>query len=236
MNTHMLARASIVAAVAVAGLAATDTTVEAATTYRVVGTGDSILAVAYHHSGPGGTILTDDAWINMEHGRQPYVAGMSGQASTASIWPLVLSRSQPGGFIIIQDNGLGTSPDAWRALIQRMVDETPNDRCLVFVPPVFHWAFNAAHHNTTSVYAKILDEVLIGSAKTGQCYRTVPWRPTVLNDTTYVCDPDTTPVRGFAMPDDLVNPQPSRCDGQHPSHRGQTWLRRAITTITGFSV
>jgi hypothetical protein len=51
-----------------------------------------------------------------------------------------------------------------------------------------------------------------------------------------VCDPDTTPVRGFAMPDDLVNPQPSRCDGQHPSHRGQTWLRRTITAITGLEV
>jgi hypothetical protein len=205
----------------------------AATTYRIVGTGDSILAVTYGIQAPGGTILTDDIWLNMEHGRQPYVAGMAGWASTASIWPLVLSRSQPGGYIIIQDNGLGTSNSAWRALIQRMVDETPNDRTIVFIPPVFHWWFNAAHHNTTSVYNQLLNEVLSG---TDQPYITIPWRPTVLNDMSYVCDLDTTPVRGFAMPADVENHQPSRCDGQHPSHRGQTWLRRSIDSITLSSI
>lgn len=233
MRTRLTALAALTI---LAGVAAFDSDqVEAATTYHVVGTGDSILAVAYNIQAPGGAILTADTWINVEHGRQPYVAGMSGQASTNSIWPLVLSRSEPGGFIIIQDNGLGTSPDAWRSLIQRMVDETPNDRCLVFIPPVFHWAFNAAHHNTTSVYANILDEVVIAAAKTGQCYITIPWRTVVLNDASYVCDPDTPPVRGAAMPADVENHQPSRCDGQHPSHRGQTWLRRAITTYTGFT-
>jgi hypothetical protein len=116
--------------------------------------------------------------------------------------------------------------------MQRIVDETPNDRCLVFIPPVFHWWFNSQLHNETSTYARILDTVAVEAGKGGQCYYTIPWRPTALNDKTYVCDADVPPVVGFAMPADVENHQPSRCDGQHPSRRGQTWLARALAAAT----
>ncbi len=220
------------AAVLAATLAATDNTAHAAT-WPVVGTGDSILGVALDIEAPGGAILTDRAWINIEYGRQPYTAGMSGQASTASIWPLVLARSQPGGWIIIQDNGLGTSQTAWRALLERIVDETPNDRCLLVVPPVFHWWFNAQYHYDTTAYAQTLAEVTVAAGRGGQCYRTVPWRTAVLADRSLVCDSEAPPVRGLALAPDVENHLPSRCDGQHPSRRGQLWLRRAVESYVG---
>jgi hypothetical protein len=224
--------AAILAAATIAG-AVNHADAQTPKTFPVVGTGDSILGVALDLAAPAGTILTDAAWINVEYGRQPYVAGMNGQASTASIWPLVLSRSQPGGWIIIQDNGLGTSQTAWRTLIQRIVDDTPNDRCLLFVPPVFHWWFNAQHHYATTGYAEALRDITVEAGRGGQCYYTVPWRTAVLGDMTLVCDADVPPVRGLAMPADVENHLPSRCDGQHPSRRGATWLRRAIETQTG---
>lgn len=227
-----LAAAAAIAATLTAGVYADH--VAAADTFRVVGTGDSILAMVSSIDivAPGGAKSTADTWINVEYGRQPYVAGMIGH-STSSIWPLVLSRSQPGGFIIVQDNGLGTSPDNWRRLIQRIVDETPNDRTLVFIQPVFHWWFNSTYHNATTVYAQIMGEVAYNAGQAGQPYRIIPWRTTVLNDITMVCDADVPPVRGMEMPADVRNHQPSRCDGQHPSKRGAIWLARAINDIVG---
>jgi hypothetical protein len=230
----MFKRYAAAAITAVAMFATAPTSEAATTTYRIVGTGDSILALATNIDilPPGGAVLTADTWINVEYGRQPYVAGMIGH-STSSIWPLVLSRSQPGGYIIIQDNGLGTSYDGWRNLMQRIVDETPNDRTLVFIPPVFHWWFNPKYHNDTTRYAEIMGEVAYTAGQQGQPYRIIPWRTAALNDMSLVCDSAAPPVRGAAMPPDVENHQPSRCDGQHPSQRGQLWLARALINITG---
>ena len=113
--------------------------------FRVVGTGDSILVLAYGVPLPGGVVNSSTWWIDVECGRDAYTAGMSGRASIASIWPLVLSRSVPGGWIIIQDNALGVSDFGWRSLMRRIVDETPNDRCLLGVLPVFRSDVNVVN-------------------------------------------------------------------------------------------
>jgi hypothetical protein len=224
-----------VAVVALGAATFAPSSADASTTYRVVGTGDSILAMitGVDILAPGGALLTADTWVHVEYGRQPYVAGMLGH-STASIWPLVLSRSQPGGWIIIQDNGLGTSFPDWERLMRRIVDDTPNDRCLLFVPPVFHPAFNPDLATATATYAQIQASVAREAGMGGQCYRTIPWNVTALADQSYVCDPGVTPVLGFAMPADVENHQPSRCDGQHPSRRGQVWLGRWIGATVGW--
>lgn len=178
------------------------------TTWRIVGSGDSILAMTLGKPAPGGALLTSQAWINTEHGRNAWTAGMANQASLASIWPLVLARSQRNGFIVIQDNGLGVSDSAWTILLQRIVDETPDDRTLVFILPCFHWLWNAQYHNQTTVRRRIMSNI----ATQHRRRVVIDWSKAVLGDRTMVYD------------------------GQHPSARGRIWLQRALRGYTGLAV
>jgi hypothetical protein len=74
---------AVIVVVAVAGVVVARHPVAAAT-YRVTGTGDSILGLAYGVPAPGGTVTTTGRWLNLEYGRNAFTAGMSGSASTAS--------------------------------------------------------------------------------------------------------------------------------------------------------
>jgi hypothetical protein len=135
----MLIRATL-AALALTAIAATPVNAAAPVTFRVVGTGDSILAMAYGVPAPGGvTIPRPGTWVQVEYGRNAYTAGMLGTAgsSTKSIALLAISRSQSGGWIIVQDNGLGVSDTAWRTLMRDIVAAAPDDRCLVGVLPAY---------------------------------------------------------------------------------------------------
>jgi hypothetical protein len=170
-----------------------------AATFHVAGTGDSILAIAY--SG----IAAPDRWIDVEQGRQPYIAGMQGRASTSTIWPWVLRNSQPGGWVIIQDNGALTSDADWRALMRRIVTELPNDRCLLFVLPAFHPAWSRAANLDASRRANIM----VGEAAAQPCHDFVRWNQAVAADSTLVYD------------------------GQHPSAKGARWLAATINSIVG---
>lgn len=125
----------VIAVLVLLGTVAIPNSTEAQDNWRVVATGDSILAMTYEIDAPGGVILTTDRWMNMEYGRNAYTAGMIPQASTASIWPLMLQRSQAGGWIIIQDNAIDVSLFGWQALMQKIADETPDDRCLLGILP-----------------------------------------------------------------------------------------------------
>ena len=175
-------------------------------TYRVVGTGDSILSMTLGFAPPGGVCHTEEqTWVDTEYGRNPYTAGMAGRASTASIWPLVLDRSRYGGWIIIQDNGVGCPDSLWERLIQQIVDETPDDRCLMFIPPVFHPDWNATH----AAHAAARAAVMVAIATEQPVRSTIPWHVAVSNDATLVTD------------------------GQHPSTSGKIWLRRHIERFVG---
>jgi hypothetical protein len=198
--------ARIAALVATLAIAPTTVGVHAqADRYQVVGTGDSILAKVLKVRSAGGWILTADRWIDLEYGRAPYVAGLQERASTASLWPLLLGRSQPDGWIIIQDNSLGASDYGWEALMGRIVDETPDDRCLLFIPPVFHPAWRP--DLTALMQQRTL--ILLREAVRQPCRAIIPWDRTVLADASMVTD------------------------GQHPSLRGQIWLTRAIDAAIG---
>jgi hypothetical protein len=177
-------------------------------TWRVVGSGDSILGMTLGRPAPGTAALTDDYWIDVEYGRNAYTAGLGGRASHESIWDLVLSRSQPGGFIIIQDNGLGVSDGAWEILVERIVRTTPDDRTVVFILPVFHWMWSREYHIETTVRRNIMKSIAVQQPK--RCV--IDWSKAVLGDRTMVYD------------------------GQHPSARGKIWLRRALKACTGIGV
>jgi hypothetical protein len=177
-------------------------------TWRVVGTGDSILGMALGRPSPGGALLTDDYWIHAEYGRNAYTAGLLNSHSHESIYDLVLARSQPRGFIIVEDNGLGVTDHGWRVLLERIVRDTPTDRKIIFILPVFHWLWRADLHNETTIRRRIMLEV----AATRQNRQIIDWSKAVLGDRTMVTD------------------------GQHPSARGKIWLQRAIRCYTGISL
>jgi hypothetical protein len=107
--------------------------------------------------------------LNLEYGRNAYTAGMSGSASTASAAMLAIARSQPNGWIVIQDNALGVSDYGWRALMRRIVDVAPDDRCLVGVLP----AFRAEVHAVYAAQARARASIMAAEFKRQPCRRFV---------------------------------------------------------------
>ena len=204
-------RKFILAALFAAGIITTPQITEASTmaTYRVVHTGDSISALAW---GIPSTPVAGAAWVsgteewrNLEYGRDAYTVGLEGWASTNSIWPLIRDRSEPGGFIVVQDNGLSTTDTQWRTLMERIRNETPSDRTLIVVLPGYRWDKNSTHYQTLVTRAKIMKEVL------GQ-------HPSVV----------------FIHLDQYMRRNPNNFpDGQHPNTAGAAWLRAQIDAWTG---
>jgi len=164
-------------------------------TYNVSGTGDSILFMtADQLDAPG-------RWIDTERGRQPYIPGQQNRYSTEDIWPLVLAHSKPGGWIVIQDNAAQTSDDAWRKLVQRIVWNTPNDRCLLGVLPVFLASESPlpdAAERQADAFRKA--RIMRRAFAFQPCHRLVEW-----------------PAAVRAKPGLVF-------DGQHPSADGVAWL------------
>jgi hypothetical protein len=151
-------RAALVALAALSSLLAVSAATQAATTYRVTGTGDSILGLAYGVPAPGGTVTSSGRWLTLEYGRNAYTVGMAGTASTASAALLAIARSQSGGSIIVQDNALGVSDYGWRALMRRIVDTAPDDRCLIGVLPAYRADIHAVYAAQLRARASIMAE------------------------------------------------------------------------------
>ena len=197
MKRHL---AAAVLSVAAWGVAATDTPAHAAT-YRVVGTGDSILSTARDY------VLAPGRWVDVEPGRNAYTAGLQGRHSTSSIWPHLLAMSQRGGWVIIQDNGLGVTLEDWRALLDRIVRELPDDRCLLGVLPIFHPAWPDGEKWYDTVWAA--NREMVRAFQVQPCMRLVRWDLAVLADSSLVYD------------------------GQHPTEAGAQWLGAAIDAEIG---
>jgi hypothetical protein len=155
--------------------------------------------------GPGEVVNSSGRWLDLEHGRNAYTAGMAGRASTASIWPLLLARSMPGGWVVIQDNALGVSDFGWRALMRRIVDALPNDRCLLGVPPGYRADANATYAADAARRATIM----------GQEFQRQPCRAFVFLNTYLRANPQRFP------------------DGQHPDSTAQLWIRSRIAAWVG---
>lgn len=178
----------------------------APTTYHVVGTGDSILAMAYGIPAPAGVITRNRSWVNVEYGRNAYTAGMLGSAgsSTKSVALLAISRSQPSGWIIVQDNGLGVSDAGWRALMYDIVAATPDDRCLLGVLPAFRADVNPTWAALTRARGVVMAEAF-----------------------------RTHPCRRFVYMADIIAKHPNDfTDGQHPrTAAAQLAIRTAVGVL-----
>lgn len=173
-------------------------------TYPVVGTGDSILAMAYGVAWPAGVISRGGAWVNVEYGRNAYSAGQAGASSTRSVALLAIERSQPGGWIIVQDNALGVSDWAWRELMREIVVKTPDDRCLLGVLPAFRADVNPIYAAQTRARAVVMGEEF----KKQPCRRFV-YMASIMNQ----------------YPDDFT-------DGQHPmTADAQRAIRGAVGVL-----
>jgi hypothetical protein len=178
-----------VAAASLVGFAPRAADVDAATQYRVVGTGDSILFLAAREiAGPG-------RWFDLEQGRQAYIAGNMGRGSTASIWPTILRASKPGGWIVVQDNGAQVSDADWRTLMRGIVyDVNRTGRCLALVLPVFHPNWSQSAH-TDSVHKR---DIMLQEGGRANCRGWVNWHAAVMNDPGLVYDGQHPSVRGRA--------------------------------------
>lgn len=196
MNRRIiLAAATALAALALASPA------EAATSYRVTGTGDSIL----HLTRAAGGLTRADRWLDTEQGRDALTPGNQGRMSTTQAFAAALAVSQPNGWIIVQDNGAHATDAQWRSMLRTMVANTPNDRCLLAVLPVFHpnWSPVAAENAARKA------NIMVQEFNVQPCHQYVRWNQAVMANPGLVYD------------------------GQHPSSAGITWLTRTINSVVG---
>lgn len=183
--------------------------VSAVDTFRVTHTGDSISAMAFGFlNGPGGVTVTDDVYRNMNHGRRAYVAGQTMPHSNGSTWSIAvlnISRTAPGGWVVIQDNSIDATSDwEWTKLMTDIEALTPHDVCLLGVLPGFRADVNATHAATAARRATIM----------GQIFQQHPCRRFVFLNQYMVEHPEQFP------------------DGQHPNVTAQTWIRGQIIGST----
>lgn len=199
------AAAAGIAALALVGLPLLPRAVDAGPeTYRVVITGDSIFDDAHL------ALIAPDRWIDTERGRDPYLVGQQGRHSTSSILPELVARSQPDGWVVIQDNGARTTNPDWRRLMREIVAAVPDDRCLAGVLPVY-WPVGASNGNTS--YDAQLTKMIIMIEEFAQqpCHAYIGWHVAVSRDPLLLRD------------------------AQHPSAAGVTWLANATGLVTATS-
>jgi hypothetical protein len=178
----------------------------AVVTYRVVGTGDSILNLV------GTQLASTDRWFDTEPGRQPYLDGIDHRYSTAAIWPELLSRSRRGGWVVIQDNPAATvantTPEEWRTLLRTIVQELPDDRCVAGVLPYFQSSVDPVRASATVEFRNIM----VAELNDQPCYAFILWDVAAAGHPEYI-------IEG---------------DGQHPSPAGATWLANELDKWIGY--
>jgi lysophospholipase L1-like esterase len=139
------------------------------TTYRVVGTGDSILALSRPQ------LTSADRWLDLEQGRQVDIVGNQGRATTADMLPRLLARSRPGGWVIVQDNAAQTTLARWREVLREYVTTIPDDRCLLGVLPVF----DAAVDPVAAANAQAAANVMVAELSVQPCRAFIRWNQAV---------------------------------------------------------
>lgn len=169
-------------------------------TYPVTGTGDSILGMSLLIPAPGGAYMQNGYWIDCEYGRNAYQVGMAGRSTTAATVKLAIERSQPDGWIVVQDNALGTTDWEWRKLMTWIVDNTPDNRHLLGVLPGYRPDINPTNAADIARRATIM----------GQAFMTHPLRFFIYLNEYMTLNPGQFP------------------DGQHPDTTAQTWIRGKV--------
>lgn len=164
-------------------------TAEATTTYRVVGTGDSILEMVYQ----AGVIQSSDRLWNVQGGRDAYI-GNYDQPSTADVWPQVVAASRRGGWVIVQDNGARVLAADWRILMRDIVASTPDDRCLLGVLPGYVMPSNPL------IEADVIDKasIMIEEFAAQPCTEFVHWDAAVNAHPDFVFDGTHPTAAGIA--------------------------------------
>lgn len=177
--------------------------------YRVTHTGDSISAQAFGQiGGPGIVIVGGDTYRNLNHGRGAYTNGMPMPHSNGSTWSIAklnISRTLPGGFVVIQDNSIDAASDwEWTKLLTDIEALVPDDVWLVGVLPGYRADVNATHAATTARRATIMGQVFM-----------------------------THPLRRFVFLNNYMTQNPGQFpDGQHPDVTARTWIRGQIIGAT----
>lgn len=179
------------------------------TTWRVVGTGDSILGMSFGLPSPGPrAILTTDRWLDFEYGRNAYELGLAKRNTTWGTATLALKRSKVGGWVILQDNSLGPSEYGWKMMIRNFVSLWPPDRRLIAVLPGYVASVSPSLADTIARRAAIMGQEIMRFKAVG-----VPY----------------VPVRRFIYLNQYMIDNPSQFpDGQHPDATAQAWIRDQI--------
>lgn len=166
--------------------------------FPVVITGDSILQLGQD------LLWSPHRFVDVESGRQPAQAGNEGRYSTAEAAEVLIPLVEPGGFLVVQDNGINASDAQWRALLREIVDDLADDRCLVGVLPVFLHADPAV-----TAAAAVRANIMVAEFSRQPCHDWIRWNQKVAADPSLVYD------------------------GQHPSAAGRAWLASQIDLVTG---
>lgn len=167
---------------------------------RVVGTGDSILALA------APSLASDDRWLDLEQGRQVDIRGNANRATTAEMLPVLLAKSRPGGWVVVQDNAAQTTLARWREVLRRYVSTIPDDRCILGVLPVFDVDVDPV----AAQFAQAAANVMVQEFNVQPCHEYIRWNQAV-----------------------QANPSLTY-DGQHPSEAGVAWLAQTIDATIGY--
>ena len=136
---------------------------------RVVGTGDSILALS------AGQLVSADRWWDLEQGRQVDIRGNMGRYTTAEMLPILFAKSRPGGWVVVQDNAAQTTLTRWREMLRQYVATIPDDRCLLGVLPVF----DAAVDPVAASFAQSAANVMVQEFNVQPCHEYIRWNQAV---------------------------------------------------------
>lgn len=175
------------------------------TGYRVTHFGDSISAMSFGFQyGPGGVIVSDNTYRNLNHGRSAYAWGQQMPHSNGSTWQMaLLNLPRTDEFCVVQDNSLDAGTDwHWSKLCNDIVDITPPHVTLVGVVPGWNDP-DHLYYGVIRARAVIMTEAFKRHPKRRFCY---------LN--AYMLDhPEQFP------------------DGQHPDATAQAWIRSELTRL-----
>ena len=176
MRKHLTALTAAVLVLTAAPAAARST--PTATTWRVVGTGDSILALSR-------TQLTSaDRWLDLEQGRQVDIPGNQQRATTAEMLPRLLARSRPGGWVIVQDNAAQTTMTRWAEMLRTYTATIPDDRCILGVLPVY----DATVDPVAAANAQTAANIMVRELAAQPCHQFIRWNQAVQADPTLTYD------------------------------------------------
>lgn len=200
MNRRIILTA--LAALTLSSLNASPASAQTLTTFRVVGASDSIL----DRLTDAGLLQSVDRWIDTEPGREIFNPGNEGRASYMEIWPEVIARSRPGGYVIFEDDGTRATDEEWTTFMHYLVDSTPDDRCLVGILTYFDPDVHPGNHLVVKRHRNIMREIFM----THRCSVLINWDQAVVTYPQYLAD------------------------GQHPSPAGQIFLASRIDQAVGY--